>query len=253
MAHEMKYEDWFIVHSGVQKPEKKEEKKEEKKVTLTKGGFLSSIQSKLNTAAKKPVEKGKTPYEKWFYRNCDNNNVPDLAEINSHDYEAWFLRHSTKRAPEPKYSSPYEAWFFRNCDNRNPGITKVDEEHIDYPTWFERHSIKRAPEPKYSSPYEAWFFRNCDNRNLPDLSKLNDHDYPTWFKKHSTKTAPQPVDKSYEAWFERNCDSKNPGVMPQPVLTYEQWFGKHSTPSLPVKCECVKHEPYEEWFKRHSK
>ena len=207
MAHEMKYEDWFIVHSGVQKPEKKEEKKEEKKITLTKGGFLSSIQSKLNTAAKKPVEKGKTPYEKWFYRNCDNNNVPDLAEINSHDYEAWFLRHSTKRAPEPKYSSPYEAWFFRNCDNRN----------------------------------------------VPDVSKVDEHDYPTWFKKHSTKTAPQPVDKSYEAWFERNCDSKNPGVMPQPVLTYEQWFGKHSTPSLPVKCECVKHEPYEEWFKRHSK
>jgi hypothetical protein len=207
MAHEMKYEDWFIVHSGVQKPEKKEEKKEEKKVTLTKGGFLSSIQSKLNTAAKKPVEKGKTPYEKWFYRNCDNNNVPDLAEINSHDYEAWFLRHSTKRAPEPKYSSPYEAWFFRNCDNRN----------------------------------------------VPDVSKVDEHDYPTWFKKHCTKTAPQPVDKSYEAWFERNCDSKNPGVMPQPVLTYEQWFGKHSTPSLPVKCECVKHEPYEEWFKRHSK
>ena len=207
MAHEMKYEDWFIVHSGVQKPEKKEEKKEEKKVTLTKGGFLSSIQSKLNTAAKKPVEKGKTPYEKWFYRNCDNNNVPDLAEINSHDYEAWFLRHSTKRAPEPKYSSPYEAWFFRNCDNRN----------------------------------------------VPDVSKVDEHDYPTWFKKHSTKTAPQPVDKSYEAWFERNCDSKNPGVMPQPVLTYEQWFGKHSTPSLPVKCKCVKHEPYEEWFKRHSK
>ena len=203
MAHEMKYEDWFIVHSGVQKPEKKEEKK----VTLTKGGFLSSIQSKLNTAAKKPVEKGKTPYEKWFYRNCDNNNVPDLAEINSHDYEAWFLRHSTKRAPEPKYSSPYEAWFFRNCDNRN----------------------------------------------VPDVSKVDEHDYPTWFKKHSTKTAPQPVDKSYEAWFERNCDSKNPGVMPQPVLTYGQWFGKHSTPSLPVKCECVKHEPYEEWFKRHSK
>jgi hypothetical protein len=207
MAHEMKYEDWFIVHSGVQKPEKKEEKKEEKKVTLTKGGFLSSIQSKLNTAAKKPVEKGKTPYEKWFYRNCDNNNVPDLAEINSHDYEAWFLRHSTKRAPEPKYSSPYEAWFFRNCDNRN----------------------------------------------VPDVSKVDEHDYPTWFKKHCTKTAPQPVDKSYEAWFERNCDSKNPGVMPQPVLTYEQWFGKHSTPSLPIKCECVKHEPYEEWFKRHSK
>ena len=43
--------------------------------------------------------------------------------------------------------------------------------------------------------------------------------------------------------------------MPTPVLTYEQWFAKHATPSEPVKCQCTetKHEPYDEWFKRHSK
>ena len=40
--------------------------------------------------------------------------------------------------------------------------------------------------------------------------------------------------------------------MPSPVLTYEQWFDKHCTPPTPVKCESVKHEPYDEWFKRHA-
>ena len=118
MTQEMKYENWFAIHSGLKKP------------ILTKGGFLSVVGSELNKVKsevketkpapkkeEKKEEKGTTNYEKWFYRNCDNNNEPNLAEINSHDYEAWFLRHSTKRAPEPKYASPYEAWFFRNCDN----------------------------------------------------------------------------------------------------------------------------------------
>ena len=164
----------------------------------------------INKTAPPPkpeIKKGTSPYEQWFYRNCNNNNVPDLAEINSQDYESWFLRHYTKRA---SYGDEYLG-------------------------------------------SGAWFFRNCDNRNLPDLSKVNQDDYTTWFNKHSIKRAPYTCDKSYEAWFERNNDSKNQGVMPQPVLTYEQWFCKHSTPSLPVKCECVKHKPYEEWFKRHSK
>ena len=211
MTQEMKYENWFLIHSGMKKP-----------VNPTKGGFLSTMSTSLSKAVnqikvtqkppKKPkedkkVEKGSTPYEKWFYRNCDNNNIPDLSEINSHDYDAWFLRHCTKKAPEPKYSSPYEAWFYRNCDNKN----------------------------------------------IPDLNTIDSHDYTKWFEKHSIKRAPDTCDKSYAAWFERNSDSKNPGVMPEPVLTYEQWFAKHSTPSEAVKCENVKHEPYEEWFKRHSK
>ena len=114
-------------------------------------------------------------------------------------------------------------------------------------------STKKAPEPKYSSPYEAWFFGNCDNRNLPTVSKADANDYSTWFEKHSTKRAEFKCDKSYEAWFERNCDSKNPGIIPSPVLTFEKWFDKHSTTSLPVKCKNVKHEPYNDWFARHSK
>ena len=175
MSKEKQYENWFMIHSGLKKP------------SITKGGFLSVVGSELNkvksevTKAQKPeekpkeekkVEKGTTAYEKWFYRNCDNNNEPDLAEIKSHDYEAWFERHSTKRIPDPQYASAYEAWFFRNCDNRNiPDVSKVDLH--DYDTWFKRHCVKREPEPKYASAYEAWFFRNCDNRNIPDVSKVD--------------------------------------------------------------------------------
>ena len=149
MSKEKQYENWFMIHSGLKKP------------SITKGGFLSVVGSELNkvksevTKAQKPeekpkeekpkeekkVEKGTTPYEKWFYRNCDSNNEPDLAEIKSHDYEAWFERHSTKRIPEPQYASAYEAWFFRNCDNRNiPDVSKVDLH--DYDTWFKRHCVK---------------------------------------------------------------------------------------------------------------
>jgi len=62
-----------------------------------------------------------------------------------------------------------------------------------------------------------------------------------------------PCDKSYAAWFERNKDSKNQGVMPAPVLTYDQWFEKHCTPSAAVKSTPQKHEPYIDWFTKHSK
>ena len=41
--------------------------------------------------------------------------------------------------------------------------------------------------------------------------------------------------------------------MPAPVLTYDQWFAKHCTPSEPIKLDSVKHEPYLDWFNRHSK
>ena len=130
-------------------------------------------------------------------------------------------------------------------------MTKVDAH--DYYSWFKKHCVKKAPEPKYASPYEAWFFHNCDNRNIPDVAKITCHEYSHWFKNHATKTAVGPQDKSYQAWFERNRDSKNPGVMPKPVLTYPQWFKIHCTPSLPVKFAPEKHEPYVNWFERHSK
>ena len=113
-----KYESWFEVHSGLKKPEPH---------APTKGGFLMAVSSKLKEVsttippskpAEKPKEeKGVTKYEKWFYRNCDNNNVPDLSELTSHDYYAWFKKHCVQKAPEPKYASPYEAWFFHNCHN----------------------------------------------------------------------------------------------------------------------------------------
>ncbi len=74
-----------------------------KPVNPTKGGFLSTVSAKLNKVTgemketqKEPVqeklkekpkeEKRITTYEKWFYKNWDNNNLPYLSEIISHDY-----------------------------------------------------------------------------------------------------------------------------------------------------------------------
>jgi len=74
-----------------------------KLVNPTKGGFLSTVSAKLNKVTgemketqKEPVqeklkekpkeEKRITTYEKWFYKNWDNNNLPYLSEIISHDY-----------------------------------------------------------------------------------------------------------------------------------------------------------------------
>ena len=147
--------------------------------------------------------------------------------------------------------------------------------HQDYRSWFLAHSGKEAQKclsqpcksecPKKDKPkekkekgennYERWFYRNCDNNNLPDLAEIKSHDYDTWFHKHCIKRKKccSDNDKSYAAWFERNRDNRNPGVVTKPPLTYEEWFGKHRTPSIPVKTECVKkHESYEAWFKRHK-
>ena len=162
MSHSA-YHEWFLIHSG-SKPQKKE-------------GFLSAVKSKINdtkaeiaekkeTQKEKPkpkVEKGETNYERWFYRNCDNNNIPDLSEIKSHEYDPWFQKHCIRRIKNPI---------------------------------------------------------ECD--------------------------------QSYAGWFERNRDSRNPGKYTPPPMTYAQWFDKHRTPSLPVKTTCTKHEPYEDWFKRHK-
>ena len=156
MSHSA-YEEWFLIHSGT-KPQTK--------------NFLSALKSKLSSTAsvsapktEKPrekKEKGETNYERWFYRNCDNNNIPDLSDIKAHDYDAWFQRHCIKR------------------------------------------------------------------------------------KRCACKCA-----KSYAAWFERNRDSRNPGQYTRPPMTYDEWFDKHRTPSAPVKTCCVKHESYEDWFKKH--
>ena len=75
-----------------------------KPVNPTKDGFLSTVSAKLNKVTgekketqKEPVqekpkekpkeEKGIPAYENLFYKNWDNNNLPYLSEINSHDYD----------------------------------------------------------------------------------------------------------------------------------------------------------------------
>jgi len=56
MTQEAKYEDWFMVHSGL-KPAKQ-----------AKGGFLSIIKSTINEVASKPEESQK-PKEPQFMKN----------------------------------------------------------------------------------------------------------------------------------------------------------------------------------------
>ena len=210
MTQEMKYENWFLVHSGLQKP-----------VNPTKGGFLLAVSGKLHEVVnqievsqppkeapkekEKEKEKGDTIFEKWFYRNCDNNNIPDLSTLVSHDYVDWFLKHSVKKAPEPKYSSPYEAWFHRNKDNRNvPDLAKINSHN--YENWFAKHSTKTVAKPDNS--YEAWFERNRDSKNPGVI--------------------PEPV-LTYEQWFEKHCIPSAPvKSTPQKQEPYTDWFSKHS-------------------------
>ena len=147
--------------------------------------------------------------------------------------------------------------------------------HQNYHDWFLVHSGKDAqktivlPTCKRECPsqkekpkekkekgetnYERWFYRNCDNNNIPDLSEIKAHDYDAWFQRHciKRKRCACKCAKSYAAWFERNRDSRNPGQYTRPPMTYDEWFDKHRTPSAPVKTCCVKHESYEDWFKKH--
>ena len=106
---------------------------------------------------------------------------------------------------------------------------------------------------KGETNYERWFYRNCDNNNEPDLALIKEHDYNAWFERHCIRRIRSAceLDKSYSAWFERNRDNRNPGVYTPAPMTYTQWFNKHRTPSAPIKCSCVKHEPYDEWFNRN--
>ena len=150
------YHDWFMVHSGVKPPSQ---------------SFLSAVKSKLDSSSsqsapktEKPKEKkvkGDNNYERWFYRNCDNNNIPDLAEIKSHDYNAWFERHCIRRKRcACECDKSYAAWFERNRDSRNPG--KITPPPMTYDQWFKKHRTPSAPvkEEVKRESYEKWFKRH---------------------------------------------------------------------------------------------
>ena len=152
-----KYEDWFLVHSG-------------KKPQSFLSGLKTKIDSILSSSApkkeepkkEKPKEKGENNYERWFYRNCDSNNEPDVAEIKSHDYDTWFNKHCIKRIRSPcECDKSYAGWFERNRDTRNPG--KYTPSPMTYEQWFCKH---RTPSEtvkttcvKHES-YEDWFNRH---------------------------------------------------------------------------------------------
>ena len=153
-------------------------------------------------------------------------------------YHDWFLNHSGSK---PKS-------FLSAVKNK---IEKVSEPKKEAP----KEKPKEKPKERGETNYERWFYRNCDSNNQPDLAEIKAHDYNAWFQRHAMKRIRSKceTDKSYGAWFERNKDNRNPGVYTPPPMTYEKWFCKHRTPSAPVKEVPVKHESYEEWFKRHHK
>ena len=204
---ERPYDNWFQVHSGM------------KKVEIIKGGFISSMKKAIKTLSEKPKsnpqpekpkevpkEKGDTPYEKWFYRNCDNNNIIVRSAIKVDTYESWFLRHCTKRAPEPEYASKYEAWFYRNCDNRNiPNLAEINAH--DYDHWFKKHCTK-TEKFVVDKSYAAWFERNKDSKN-PGVIPPPVMTYDIWFCKHKTPSEPvKPeliVERPYDVWFKAHA------------------------------------------------
>ena len=148
MSHQ-KYDDWFLVHSG----------KDAQKTIV-----LPTCKSECPSQKEKPKEKkekGETNYERWFYRNCDSNNQPDLAEIKSHDYDIWFHKHCIKRVKSPlECDKSYAAWFERNRDSRNPG--KITPPPMTYDQWFKKHRTPSAPvkEEVKRESYEEWFKRH---------------------------------------------------------------------------------------------
>ena len=152
-----KYEDWFLVHSG-------------KKPQSFLSGLKTKIDSTLSSSApkkeepkkEKPKEKGENNYERWFYRNCDSNNEPDVAEIKSHDYDTWFNKHCIKRIRSPcECDKSYAGWFERNRDNRNPG--KYTPSPMTYEQWFCKHRTPSEPVKTTCvkhEPYKDWFNRH---------------------------------------------------------------------------------------------
>ena len=147
MSHQ-DYRSWFLAHSGkeaqkcLSQPCKSECPKKEK--------------------PKEKKEKGENNYERWFYRNCDSNNEPDVAEIKSHDYDTWFNKHCIKRIRSPcECDKSYAGWFERNRDNRNPG--KYTPSPMTYEQWFCKHRTPSEPVKTTCvkhEPYKDWFNRH---------------------------------------------------------------------------------------------
>ena len=158
----------------------------------------------------------------------------------SQKYEDWFLIHSGKKPQSQSFLSGLKSKI-------NSTLSEASQKK-------DQKKEKPKEKEKGETNYERWFYRNCDSNNEPDLAEIKAHDYDAWFSKHCIRRirCPGECDKSYAAWFERNRDSRNPGVIKPAPMTYEQWFDKHRTPSVPVKTACVKHESYDEWFKRHQ-
>jgi len=50
-------------------------------------------------------DKRKNAYEKWFFRNCDNNNIPEINKGDLKDGEDDISRYDANENLVPKYFS----------------------------------------------------------------------------------------------------------------------------------------------------
>jgi hypothetical protein len=162
------------------KNKRKEEESKNDKLCLVNSGLknikdfekeeylsrMKSLQDKYSKEVnKKEVEKDKRriAYEKWFFRNCDNNKIPEINKRDLKDCDDDISRYDINEILETKYFSSNESIALENCKNNN----KADEKNVDtndYVAWFKRHSIQREPEiEKEKEKEEKFKIRNEKN------------------------------------------------------------------------------------------
>ena len=79
-----------------------------------------------NNVAKSKEEPGETEYEKWFKRNCDNNN--DVSKKNITNKYLYFSP-KFKNDKDLVEQMPYDEWFNRNCEKSENVIKNQKKEN----------------------------------------------------------------------------------------------------------------------------
>lgn len=77
---------------------------------LEKEGKLEESETNINTNTKVVVKENEgegniDTYEQWFYRNCDNNNIPVVKEVKKNEEK-----------PKVTKRMPYKQWFILHCN-----------------------------------------------------------------------------------------------------------------------------------------
>lgn len=140
IEEESKNDELYLVNSGI-----KILKNFEKEEYLSPNKSLHEKYSKEVIKEEIIKDKRRNAYEKWFFRNCDNNNIPEINKGDLQDVNDDISRYDANEILEPKYFSSNESIALRNCKNISE---ERNEDTNDYVAWFKRHSIQREPEIK---------------------------------------------------------------------------------------------------------